>query len=81
MKDICPFCELPEPVADEMVFEVGEQNFKAECHRCPHCQRRYYTTGQVRKLLELVSDSETKKTNSKKVERQKFARSALAAVS
>ena len=68
MKDICPFCELPEPIHDKMVFEAGKERFTTECQKCPHCNRRYYTTSQVRKLVELVADVAAKgnaKTNAR----------------
>jgi len=54
MKDICPFCELPEPLSDVMTFETDIDRVQADCQRCPHCHRRYFTTAQVRKVIKAV---------------------------
>ena len=71
MKDICPFCELPEPLPDVITFEVDIDRVQSDCQRCPHCHRRYFTTAQVRKIIKAVTalarESGVQKTVSERI--------------
>lgn len=56
MKDVCPFCERPDPVLDQTTLEVGRNSVRADCFRCTHCSRLYFTVEQVHTIVASVCE-------------------------